>query len=385
MERKRLSIAHDPPPPDHAAVDAAGATARDPVCGMSVDPRRAPSLEHEGRRYFFCCDGCLQSFRGAPARYTASPARAASAAADAAAATAAHSAAAHAPADAHAPVSARAKAEAAAGAHRHPGAARAAVTYTCPMHPEVVRDAPGACPICGMALEPRIPTADQGDNAELRDMSRRLGLAVVLAAPLLAVAMGDVIPGDPLGRLLSMRARAWVELALATPVCVWAAWPFYARAVASVANRSLNMFTLIGLGVGAAYAYSVVATLAPAAFPPSFRGPGGEVAVYFETAAVIVALVLLGQVLELRARSRTSAAIAGLLALAPKTALRLRPDGADEDVPLDAVRVGDRLRIRPGEKVPVDGVVVDGASDVDESMVTGEPMPVEKRPGDRVV
>ncbi|HSQ66266.1 MAG TPA: copper-translocating P-type ATPase [Polyangiaceae bacterium] len=264
-------------------------------------------------------------------------------------------------------------------------ATRPGATYTCPMHPQIVRSEPGSCPICGMALELRVPVAAEGDSAELREMSRRFWLAVVLTAPLLLFAMSDLLPGDPVGRLLSMRARIWIELALATPVCTWSAWPFYVRFLASLDNRSLNMFTLIGLGVSVAYGYSVVAALFPHAFPDSFRGPEGEVAVYFEAAAAIVTLVLLGQVLELRARSRTGAAIQKLLGLAPKTARRLREDGADEDVPLDEVRVGDRLRVRPGEKVPVDGVVLEGRSYVDESMVTGEPIPSDKRPGDRVV
>ncbi len=257
--------------------------------------------------------------------------------------------------------------------------------WTCPMHPQIVREDPGACPICGMALEPRTLAAEEEANPELRDMSRRFWFAVALSVPLLAIAMSDVVPGDPVGRLLPMRARGFVELALATPVCLWSAWPFFVRAVLSVKNWSLNMFTLIGLGVGVAYAYSVVATLLPGIFPPSFRGPSGEVAVYFEAAAVIVALVLLGQVLELRARSQTGAAIRKLLGMAAKSARRQRDDGTEEDVPLEAVKVGERLRVRPGEKVPVDGVVLEGHSSIDESMVTGEPIPVEKEPGGRVV
>jgi Cu+-exporting ATPase len=257
--------------------------------------------------------------------------------------------------------------------------------YTCPMHPQIVRDGPGTCPLCGMALEPRTTAAEEEENPELLEMTRRLWFAVALSVPLLAVAMSDVLPGDPVGHLLPTRSRGFVELALATPVCLWSAWPFFVRAVLSVKNRSLNMFTLIGLGVGVAYAYSVVATLLPGVFPPSFRGPAGEVAVYFEAAAVIVALVLLGQVLELRARSHTGAAIRSLLGMAGKSARRQRDDGSEEDVPLEAVKVGDRLRVRPGEKVPVDGVVLEGHSTIDESMVSGEPIPVEKEPGGRVV
>jgi len=252
------------------------------------------------------------------------------------------------------------------------------------MHPQIVRSQPGTCPICGMALEPRIASTE-GENPELQDMSRRFWFAAIVTLPLLALAMSDAFPSDPLGRLVSMRARVWLELALATPVCLWSAWPFYVRAALSLKNRSLNMFTLIGLGVSVAYGYSVVATLLPGAFPPSFRGPSGEVAVYFEVAGVIVTLILLGQVLELRARSQTSTAIKKLLGLAPKTARRIGPDGTEGDVPLEAVQIGDKLRVRPGEKVPVDGVVVEGWSHIDESMVTGEPIPSEKQTGDRVV
>ena len=257
--------------------------------------------------------------------------------------------------------------------------------WTCPMHPEIVRDAPGSCPICGMALERRaVHAEEEEDNPELRDMTRRFWLAAVFTAPVLVLVMGDMLPSRPFSTLLSVRTRVLWELALATPVCVWSAWPFYVRAVQSVINRSLNMFTLIGLGVSVAYVYSVVATLAPDIFPASFREEG-EVAVYFEAAAVIVTLILLGQVLELRARSQTSAAIKKLLGMAATSARRLHEDGTEEDVPLDAVQPGDRLRVRPGEKVPVDGVVLEGHSAVDESMVTGEPIPAEKQPGDKVI
>ena len=249
------------------------------------------------------------------------------------------------------------------------------------MHPEIVRDAPGSCPICGMALEPRVPTLAAGPEPELVDMTRRLWVATALTLPLFAIVMGDMVGVT----LVAGRARMWSELALAVPICTWAAWPFYVRFAQSLRRRHLNMFTLIGLGVGVAFGYSLVATLAPGVFPAAFRDHHGSVATYFEAAAVITTLILLGQVLELRARSATGAAIRLLLGMAARSARRLEPDGTEVDVPLEAVHVGDRLRVRPGEKVPVDGVVIEGASAVDEAMVTGEPMPVEKRPGDRVV
>ncbi|MEM9557343.1 MAG: copper-translocating P-type ATPase [Acidobacteriota bacterium] len=258
------------------------------------------------------------------------------------------------------------------------------VEYTCPMHPEIVRDGPAACPLCGMALEPRTVAVDD-DNPELRDMTRRFVFAAALSLPVLVLAMGPMLLGGLFADLLSPRRRVLVELALATPVCLWSAWPFYVRAWQSIVNRALNMFTLIGLGVAVSYGYSVVAALVPQVFPPAFRGDGGEVGVYFEAAAVIVTLVLLGQVLELRARSRTGAALRALLDLAPATARRLDEAGDEHDVPLDQVQVGDRLRVRPGEKVPVDGTVLEGSSTVDESMVTGESMPVRKVAGDAVI
>ncbi len=259
-------------------------------------------------------------------------------------------------------------------------AAMVKTEYVCPMHPEIVRDAPGACPICGMTLEPRTVTLAEEVNPELRDMTRRFWVSAALAVPVLLLAMSDMIPGHPVQRALPSP----LMLVLSTPAVLWGGWPLFVRGWRSIVNRRLNMFTLISIGVGTAYLYSVAATLFPHLFPASFRTYGGEVPVYFEAAAVITALVLLGQVLELRARSRTSSAIRGLLGLAPKTARVVREDGTETDVPLDQVTVGDRLRVRPGERVPVDGVVLDGSSAVDESMITGEPIPGEKTPGSRV-
>ena len=259
-----------------------------------------------------------------------------------------------------------------------------ATRYTCPMHPEIVQDEPGSCPICGMALEPVTVTLEEEDSPELVDMSRRLRISTILTLPVLVLAMGDMV-GLPIAEWVSHRTQGWLEMLLATPVVLWAGWPFFQRAWQSIVSRHLNMFTLIGLGTGVAYVYSIVATLVPGVFPASFRDSHGEVGVYFEAAAVIITLVLLGQVLELRARSRTGAAIRALLGLAPTTARRIDEHGRESDVPLDQVAVGDRLRVRPGEKVPVDGVIVEGQSSVDESMLTGEPIPVGKRVGDRVI
>ncbi len=318
---------------------------RDPVCGMEVDPAHsAGSHSYGGNVYYFCSRGCLERFRANPERYIG------------------NGAAVEAP----------------------PAAAPLVPTeYTCPMHPEVVRSGPGNCPICGMALEPRTVSAGEEKNAELADMRRRLAVAAVLTVPVVLIAMGEHLPGRPFANLFSRRVSGFVEMLLATPVVLWAGWPFFVRAWHSLVNRSLNMFTLIALGVGVAWAYSVVAVVAPGIFPAAFRVEGA-VPVYFEAAAVIVTLVLLGQVLELRARSRTGAAIRSLLELAPATARLVREDGTEEDVPLERVHPRDRLRVRPGGKVPVDGVVEEGASSVDESMLTGEAMPVEKQPGDAV-
>jgi cation transport ATPase/YHS domain-containing protein len=257
--------------------------------------------------------------------------------------------------------------------------------WTCPMHPEIIRDSPGSCPICGMALEPRTVSVEEKENPELVQMIRRFRVGIVLTIPLILIAMRDMIPGLSLEGLISARVINWFELLLATPVVLWGGWPFFVRGWQSIINRSPNMFTLIGLGVSVAYVYSVAATLLPGIFPVSFRGIGGEVSTYFEAAAAITTLVLLGQVLELRARSKTGAAIKDLLGLAPKTARLILDDKTEKDVSLEQIRPGDLLRVRPGEKVPVDGIVIEGSSSVDESMVTGEPIPVEKQPGDKII
>ncbi len=328
--------------PSQPTGPAAGDFARDPVCGMRVDRGKARwKTEHEDQEYFFCNERCLQKFRADPAKHLAP-----------------------APATAPAP----------APAH-HPTPPS---LFTCPMHPEIRSPVPGACPACGMALEPLDPRARDAPNPELVDMSRRfaLSLAPVVALLVLGMSAADAI--------FPPVATGWIELALATPVVLWAGAPFFARAATSVIRRSLNMFTLIALGTGSAYAFSVVATVAPGIFPAAFRGPGGGVDLYFEPAAVITLLVILGQILEFRARARTGSAIRALLDLAPRSARRQGTDGADEDVPLEALRTGDRLRVRPGERVPCDGVVVEGASAIDESMITGEPLAVEKVAGDRV-
>ncbi len=326
----------------------------DPVCGMTVDEKSAASTRvHEGTTYYFCCARCGTKFEADPAAYLSKPQ----------------------PMRAHQP-----GAHASGGPSPHPPAA----TYTCPMHPEVRQQGPGACPKCGMALEPETVTATE-ENPELADMTRRFWVSVALAAPVFVMAMGSEVAPDFAARFVSARALQWIELALASPVVLWGGWPFFERGWQSLVNRHFNMFTLIALGVGIAWIYSVVATLAPAIFPFTLRMADGTIAVYFEAAAVITALVLLGQVLELRARSRTSAAIKMLLGLAPKTARIVRADGREEDIPLEQVQPGDKLRVRPGEKVPVDGVVVEGSSAVDESMVTGESIPVEKHRGDRII
>jgi len=320
---------------DHAA----HASARDPVCGMTVDPQRTAHRQTvEGQTYYFCSAGCRTKFAADPDKYL-KPAP--------------------------------------------PPAAPEGALYTCPMHPDVRQVGPGSCPICGMALEPVLPTADAGPHPELADMTRRFSIGLALTVPLFVLDMAGHV--FDLHHFIGHASANFIEFAFATPVVLWAGAPFFVRGWQSVVRRNLNMFTLIALGTGVAFLYSTVATLAPGLFPSAFRGPDGAVAVYFEAAAVITVLVLLGQVLELRARAQTSGAIRALLDLAPKTARRVRPDGGDEEVPLDTVMVGDPLRVRPGEKIPVDGVVLEGRSSVDESLVTGESMPVSKQPGDSVI
>ena len=400
---------------------------------MTVDPARAAATyEHAGKTYYFCCRGCQGKFRAEPAKYLKSgglPASREAFSVKVEPAPVPKTLVGITPAASHgvqiAPAPARpihrtgaspaatppsAAISKAANEYTCPmdpevhrqrpgdcpkcGMALELVVaappatkteYTCPMHPEIVREEPGSCPICGMALEPRTITVAEEKNPELVDMTRRFWVCATLTVPVLLVAMADLVPS--ISRLMqwaSPRTWQWFELILATPVVLWGGWPFFVRGWRSIVNRSLNMFTLIGLGVGVAYSFSVAGALFPEIFPASFRGEGGEVAVYFEAAAAITTLVLLGQVMELRARSRTGAAIKALLGLAPKTARLIREDGSEVDVPLDQVKPGDRLRVRPGEKIPVDGVVLEGSSSVDESMISGEPIPVEKQKGARI-
>jgi Cu+-exporting ATPase len=326
----------------HGHGHAAEGSVIDPVCGMTVDPHKTPHRHtHQGHNYYFCSAGCRTKFAADPAKYLEGKDKA------------------------------------------PPEPVPEGTIYTCPMHPEIRQVGPGSCPICGMALEPEIATAETGPNPELVDMTRRFWIGLALAAPVFVLEMGAHLVGahgwiDP-------TLSNWLQFALATPVVLWAGWPFFERGWQSLRTRNLNMFTLIALGTGVAYAYSVIATFAPGLFPAAFRGHGGAVAVYFEAAAVITVLVLLGQVLELRAREATSGAIRALLDLQPKTARRIESDGSEVEVSLDQVAVGDRLRVRPGERIPVDGEVIDGRSSVDESMVTGESMPVTKEPGGKAI
>jgi len=381
----------------------------DPVCGMTVNPATAAgSFEYKGDTYYFCSLHCLEKFRRAPAEVLNKPP--AGMGAQLVGIQRPHSSSDTSQAQAKDKAKRTAELDLAAKTYTcpmHPevvqptsgacpkcGMALEPATpfatterteYTCPMHPEIVRDAPGSCPICGMALEPRVISLEETENPELTEMRRRFWICAVLTIPVFVIGMSDLIPGAPLQRLAPQTIWTWIQLVLATPVVLWGGWPFFVRAWQSIVNRSLNMFTLIGLGVAIAYFFSLVATLFPDVFPHSFRGHGNAVPVYFEAAAVITTLVLLGQVLELRARSQTGAAIRALLDLAPKTARRIRADGGEEDVPLAEVQVGDKLRVRPGEKLPVDGVVIEGSSAVDESMISGEPIPITKRAGDVVI
>ena len=347
----------------------------DPVCGMDVSPSTAAgSTKDSGRTYYFCSNDCLQKFRASPTKYTENVAGEVPFPG---------------PTDYTCPMHPEVR-QAGPGPCPKCGMALepvepapvAGVEYTCPMHPEIVKPEPGSCPICGMALEPTTPSAGEESSPELRDMSRRFRISLVLALPVFLIAMGEMMFAPSLHLAVYARISAFVQLMLATPVVLWGGWPFFLRGWQSIVSRSLNMFTLIAIGTGTAYVYSVVVTLFPRVFPPSFRGHGGQVAIYFEAAAIITVLVLLGQVLELRARSRTGRAIRALLQLSPTIARRLT-DAGEEEIPLERVRPGDRLRVRPGEKVPVDGVVREGLSSVDESMITGEPIPVEKAPGSR--
>jgi P-type Cu+ transporter len=319
-------------------------TASDPVCGMTVTVKDAQHVtEHDDQKYFFCSAGCLEKFRGDPEPYLTGQ---------------------HHQADEQVPEG---------------------TIYTCPMHPEIRQIGPGSCPICGMALEPEMVTLDEGPDPELIDMRRRFWWSALFTVPLFAYAMGEMVPQLGLHRLVAPAWAQWLQLALASPVVLWGGWPFFVRAWQSLKSRNLNMFTLIGLGVAIAYLFSVVATLAPGLFPPAFRGHSGRVGVYFEAAAVITTLVLLGQVLELKARGSTSSALRALLELAPPSALKIFGADDEREVPLDQLAEGDRLRVRPGDKVPVDGIIEEGSSNIDESMISGEPLPVAKKAGDTVI
>ncbi|MBZ5491642.1 MAG: heavy metal translocating P-type ATPase [Acidobacteriia bacterium] len=375
---------------------------KDPVCHMDVDPARAAgSSEYKSRTYYFCSLGCVKRFNADPEKYLA-PRPAAQLPKSQMVQIGGIT-----PASAAAPPITKSVPDQSAGKgtvtyvcpmdpevrEQKPGACPKCgmalepetVEYTCPMHPEIVRSGPGNCPICGMALEPRVAAGiHEEDDSELRSMQKRLWVGVALSVPLLAISMGGMASGSPLHNLPA-GWMAWLQLLLATPVVLWGGWPFFQRGWASLVNRHLNMFTLIAMGTGTAYFFSLIATLAPGIFPASFLGHGGRPEVYFESAAIIVTLVLLGQVLELRARRQTSSAIKALLNLNPKTARRVRADGSDEEISLDHIQRGDRLRVRPGDRIPVDSVVEEGNSSVDESMITGESMPVEKSPGIKVV
>lgn len=363
----------------------------DPVCGMAAGPESAGGVyDYNGKTYYFCSPHCRQRFQADPERFLNRSSKAATPSIEIKRApTPAAPAAQTYTCPMHPEVRQNKQGSCPkCGMALEPIAIsppKEKIEYTCPMHPQIVRDAPGSCPICGMALEPRTVSLAEEENKELKDMRRRFWVSALLTLPALVIGMSELIPGAPLQRLIPPTITAWIQLVITTPVILWGGWPFFERLWQSILNRSPNMFTLIGLGVGVAYGYSLVATIFPDIFPHSFRGHGDSVPVYYEVAAVITTLVLLGQVLELKARSQTSAAIKALLGLAPKKARRIGANGSEEDVPLDQVQVNDLLRVRPGEKLPVDGVVVAGSSSVDESMVTGEPIPVEKGTGDKVI
>jgi len=371
-----------------AATDRSDLVVRDPVCGMTVDPHAGkPTAEHAGHIFHFCSAGCRTRFEAEPEKYLTATDPVCGMKVDRASARhfLRHEGEKHYFCSAGCKAKFEADPQRYVGAKAPPAPMPKGTQYTCPMHPEIIRDKPGSCPICGMALEPMgVPTGDEGPNPELIDFTRRFWVSAALSVPLLVITMGPMF-GLPVREWLGERLASWIELALASPVVLWAAIPFFRRGWDSILNRSPNMWTLISIGVGTAYLYSLVATLFPDIFPHQFRGHGGTVPVYFEAASVIVALVFLGQVLELRARERTGSAIRALLDLAPKTARRIAVDGSETDVPLDEVHKGDRLRIRPGDSVPVDGTVLEGRSSVDESMITGEPVPVEKVEGEALI
>src|SRR5579883_283593 len=369
-------------------------TSKDPVCGMTVNKASAKhTAEHGGDAYYFCSAGCVSKFKADPEKYLNSETHGAQSKLVVIPSSVSKSEPHERTISGSAYVcpmcpevrETKPKPCPSCGMalEREMPLAATRKEYTCPMHPEMVRDGPGHCPICGMALEPRTVAAEE-DNPELRDMTRRFWVSLALTAPLLGIAMAGMLPGMPVQRFISGGGLAWLELLLASPVVLWGGWPFFQRGWASVVNRSMNLFTLIAMGTGVAYGYSAIATIFPSIFPESFRGMSGNPDVYFEAAAAIVTLVLLGQVLELRARSQTGAAIRSLMDLTPKTA-RIVRDGSEQDIPLDEVQKGDQLRVRPGEKVPVDGSVIEGRSPVDEAMLTGESMPVEKEPGMNVI
>jgi Cu+-exporting ATPase len=385
----------DQPPQGAMPQASTSGTIIDPVCGMEISREDAVgSYVYEGQEYFFCNPSCLENFRASPSHYL-SPGQVV-AASRVGASGARPGPNAVRPYDTNTIYTCPMDPEV---RKQGPGAcpkcgmaleplkaapATVRTEYVCPMHPEVVRNEPGSCPICGMALEPHTVTVAEEANPELVLMTRRFWVCLALTFPVFLLAMSDMIPGQPVQHVLSPRLLSLVQFALASPVVLWGGWPFFERGWASLVNRHLNMFTLIAMGTGTAYVYSVAAVLVPGVFPPSFRGPGGDVPVYFEASAVIITLVLLGQVLELRARAETGSAIRSLLSLAPRRARVVRDDGSEEDVPLDRLARGDRLRVRPGEKVATDGVILEGSSSIDESMVTGEPIPVEKKVGDGV-